>query len=110
MARPRRRHDRVAELPAATFGPAFAAFYRANNDAFPGEAGARNFAFAAPHDSSHLLAGADTFPARRSTFTAGMHRDEAVSGHVCRSFSVGIWAFRSKRRRAPPRARIALTA
>ena len=37
------------------------------------------------HDSSHLLAGYDTTPRGEllvSTFTAAMHRKEAMSGHV----------------------------
>jgi len=62
-----------------------AKFYRANKYAFPGEEEALNFAFAAPHDSSHLLAGYDTSPRGEvlaSIFTAAMHRSEAMSGHV----------------------------
>ena len=51
------RFHTLLDLPKETFGHAFAAFYRANKYAFPGEEEALNFAFAAPHDSSHLLAG-----------------------------------------------------
>jgi tellurite resistance protein len=57
-----KRFYALLELPEETFGHAFAAFYRANKYAFPGEAEALNIAFAAPHDSSHLLAGYDTSP------------------------------------------------
>jgi hypothetical protein len=80
-----KRFQALLELPEETFGHAFAAFYRANKYAFPGEAEALNIAFAAPHDSSHLLAGYDTSPRGEvlaSTFTAAMHRSEAMSGHV----------------------------
>ena len=79
------RFHTLLGLPKETFGHAFAAFYRANKYAFPGEAEALNIAFAAPHDSSHLLAGYDTSPRGEvlaSTFTAAMHRSEAMSGHV----------------------------
>jgi hypothetical protein len=79
------RFHTLLDLPKETFGHAFAAFYRANKYAFPGEEEALNFAFAAPQDSSHLLAGYDTSPRGEvlaSTFTAAMHRSEAMSGHV----------------------------
>jgi hypothetical protein len=79
------RFHALAELPEETFGHAFAAFYLRQKYAFPGEEQALNFKFAAPHDSSHLLAGYDTTPRGEllvSTFTAAMHRDEAMSGHV----------------------------
>lgn len=80
-----KRFHALLDLPKETFGHAFAAFYRANKYAFPGKEDALNFAFAAPHDSSHLLAGYDTSPRGEvlaSTFTAAMHRSEAMSGHV----------------------------
>ena len=80
-----KRFHALLDLSEETFGHAFAAFYRANKYAFPGEEEALNFAFAAPHDSSHLLAGYDTSPRGEvlaSTFTASMHRNEAMSGHV----------------------------
>jgi hypothetical protein len=79
------RFHALTALPADTFGHAFAEFYVANKYAFPGEATALNFAFATPHDSSHVLAGYDTSPRGEllvSTFTAAMHRREAMSGHV----------------------------
>jgi tellurite resistance protein len=79
------RFRALTSLPEETFGHAFAAFYLTNKYAFPGEEQALNFAFATSHDSSHLLAGYDTTPRGEllvSTFTAAMHRKEAMSGHV----------------------------
>ena len=79
------RFHALAELPDETFGHAFAVFYLSQKYAFPGEEQALNFRFAAPHDSSHILAGYDTTPRGEllvSTFTAAMHRKEAMSGHV----------------------------
>lgn len=79
------RFHALAELPADTFGHTFAHFYLDQRYAFPGEAQALNFAFATPHDSAHILAGYDTTPRGEllvSTFTAAMHRKEAMSGHV----------------------------
>ena len=79
------RFRALGDLPAATFGHAFASFYTANKYAFPGEPAALNFAFATPHDSSHVLAGYDTTPRGEllvSTFTAAMHRKRAMAGHV----------------------------
>lgn len=79
------RFHALSDLPADTFGHTFAAFYIANKYAFPGEPTALNFAFAAPHDSSHTLAGYDTTPRGEllvSTFTAAMHRKRAMAGHV----------------------------
>jgi hypothetical protein len=79
------RFRALAKLPEGTFGHAFATFYLSQKYAFPGEEAALNIKFAAPHDSSHLLAGYDTTPRGEllvSTFTAAMHRKEAMSGHV----------------------------
>jgi hypothetical protein len=79
------RFRALTELPQETFGHAFAVFYISQKYAFPGEEAALNIKFAAPHDSSHLLAGYDTTPRGEllvSTFTAAMHRKEAMSGHV----------------------------
>jgi hypothetical protein len=79
------RFQALADLPATSFGNVFAAFYSTNKYAFPGEPTALNFAFATAHDSSHVLAGYDTSPRGEllvSTFTAAMHRKEAMAGHV----------------------------
>src|SRR5262245_33350971 len=56
------RFRALADLPKGTFGHAFAVFYLSQKYAFPGEEAALNLKFAAPHDSSHLLAGYDTTP------------------------------------------------
>jgi len=90
------RFHALANLPANSLGNAFATFYKANKYAFPGEPTGLNFTFAAPHDSSHVLAGYDTSPRGEllvSTFTAAMHRKEAMAGHVLPvilSFHLGI--------------------
>ena len=90
------RFHALANLPANSFGNAFATFYKANKYAFPGEPTGLNFTFAAPHNSSHVLAGYDTSPRGEllvSTFTAAMHRKEAMAGHVLPvilSFHLGI--------------------
>jgi hypothetical protein len=79
------RFRALADLPGDTFGHAFAIFYISQKYAFPGEEQALNFTFATAHDSAHLLAGYDTTPRGEllvSTFTAAMHRKEAMSGHV----------------------------
>jgi hypothetical protein len=79
------RFHALERLPVDTFGRAFADFYRINGYAYPGEPDALNFAFAAPHDSVHVLAGYDTTPRGElltSTLTATMHRSHAMSGHV----------------------------
>ena len=79
------RFRALADLPADSFGHAFAVFYLSQKYAFPGEEAALNFNFAVPHDSSHLLAGYDTSTRGEllvSTFTAAMHGKEAMSGHV----------------------------
>jgi tellurite resistance protein len=79
------RFHALADLPATTFGHTFATFYKANKYAFPGEPTALNYAFAAPHDSLHTLAGYETTPRGEllvSTFTAAMHRKRAMAGHV----------------------------
>jgi hypothetical protein len=79
------RFRALVDLPEETFGHIFATFYLSQRYAFPGEEQALNFKFATPHDASHILAGYDTTPRGElltSTFTAAMHRNEAMSGHV----------------------------
>jgi hypothetical protein len=81
-------HARFASLagsPVGTFGRAFADFYALNGFAFPGVPEAPNQEFAVPHDSAHVLSGYDTSVQGEllvSTFTAGMHPDDAVTAHV----------------------------
>lgn len=79
------RFDALRNAPTGTFGRAFADFYLANGFAFPGVAAAPNQEFAVPHDSAHVLSGYDTSVQGEllvSTFTAGMHPDDAVTAHV----------------------------
>lgn len=79
------RHERLGALPAGTFGQAFHEFYKRNGFAFAGDPNSVNAAFATPHDSAHVLSGYDTSPQGEllvSTFTAGMHRFEPMSGHI----------------------------
>jgi hypothetical protein len=79
------RFRALLDLPPEAFGHVFTAFYRTNGYALPDEEEALNFDFATRHDSAHLLAGYDTSPRGEllvSTFTAAMHRKEAMSGHV----------------------------
>jgi hypothetical protein len=69
-----------------------------NKYAFPGDEQAFNFVFATSRDSSHLLAGYDTPPRGEflvSSFTAAMHRKDAMSGHVLPVIFSGASASRS---------------
>jgi hypothetical protein len=79
------RYRELAKLPVGTLGRTFVEFYRDNGFAFPGETAGLNERFASPHDSTHILSGYDTSPQGEllvSTFTAGMHRQEPMSGHI----------------------------
>jgi hypothetical protein len=79
------RYRALADLPAGTFGRTFADFYATYGFAFPGEPQGLNRDFATPHDSTHVLSGYDTSPQGEllvSTFTAGMHPHEPMSGHI----------------------------
>jgi hypothetical protein len=79
------RYAALGKHPGGTLGRTFFEFYRANGFAFPGEADGVNERFAAPHDSTHVLSGYDTSPQGEllvSTFTAGMHPREPMSGHI----------------------------
>jgi hypothetical protein len=90
------RYRALGALPEGTLGRTFFEFYRANGFAFAGEATGLNQRFASPHDSTHILSGYDTSPQGEllvSTFTAGMHPREPMSGHilpVILSWHVGI--------------------
>ena len=81
-------HARYATLPSyddGTFGKAFADFYEMNGFAFAGIAASANEAFTTPHDSAHVLSGYDTSLQGEllvSTFTAGMHPSEPITGHI----------------------------
>jgi hypothetical protein len=79
------RYRALADLPAGTHGRTFFDFYTTYGFAFPGEAAGLNAEFATPHDSTHVLSGYDTSPQGEllvSTFTAGMHPHEPMSGHI----------------------------
>lgn len=79
------RYDGPRALPAGTFGRAFWEHYTRNRYPFPGAPGALNASFATPHDSTHVLSGYSTsFQGELlvSTFTAAMHRTNAMSGHI----------------------------
>ena len=81
-------HERFDTLRASrpgTFGRAFADFYLVNAFAFPGVPEAPNQQFAVPHDAAHVLSGYDTSVQGEllvSTFTAGMHRVDALAAHI----------------------------
>ncbi len=79
------RYHALETLPSGTLGRTFFEFYRANGFAFPGEPQGVNERFASPHDTTHVLSGYDTSPQGEllvSTFTAGMHPHEPMSGHI----------------------------
>jgi hypothetical protein len=79
------RFQALADLPTGSFGRAFWDFYQSNGYAFPGNTQALNRDFAVPHDSTHVLAGYSADPRGElltSTFTAAMHDDHPVSGHI----------------------------
>lgn len=80
-----RRFAELATLPAGTFGRGFADFYRTNCFAYPDDERAPTIDFAVPHDSAHVLSGYSTTPQGEllvSTFTAGMHPEQPVAGHI----------------------------
>lgn len=79
------RYLALGELPAGTFGRAYFDHFREHGFGFPGEVGALTEAFAAPHDSIHVLSGYGTSTQSEmlvSAFTAGMHRVEALEAHI----------------------------
>lgn len=79
------RFDALHGAPVGSFGRAFADFYTANGFAFPGVPEAPNREFSVPHDSAHVISGYDTSVQGEllvSTFTAGMHPDDAVTAHL----------------------------
>lgn len=79
------RYAALGDLRDGTLGRAFFDFYRRHGFAFPGEPDGVNERFGTPHDSTHVLSGYDTTPGGEllvSTFTAGMHPREPMSGHI----------------------------
>jgi hypothetical protein len=80
-----RRYGALESLPQGTLGRLFWEHYRQHGYPFPGEKGALNAQFATPHDSTHILSGYSTSPQGEllvSTFTAAMHKKEAMAGHI----------------------------
>lgn len=79
------RYEALGTLPDGSFGKALWSFDKTNGYAFPGEPTALNAAFATPHDAAHVLSGYDTSLRGEilvSTFTAGMHPVNPMSGHI----------------------------
>ncbi|MGH9033777.1 MAG: hypothetical protein ACRDZV_16760, partial [Acidimicrobiia bacterium] len=79
------RYETLGKLRTGTLGHTFFDFYRQYGFPFPGKTDGVNQEFATPHDSTHVLSGYDTSPQGEllvSTFTAGMHPEEPMSGHI----------------------------
>lgn len=79
------RYEALGKLPQNTFGKALWDFDKANGYPFPGNPEALNASFGTPHDSTHVVAGYDTSARGEllvSTFTAGMHPINPMSGHI----------------------------
>ncbi|MCP9851184.1 ubiquinone biosynthesis protein COQ4 [Cyanobium sp. Morenito 9A2] len=79
------RYGALGTRPVGSFGRAFHDFYRANGYGFAGLEESPAESFTTPHDSAHILSGYDTSVQGEllvSTFTAGMHRSEALAGHI----------------------------
>ncbi|SEP36434.1 hypothetical protein SAMN02990966_05391 [Rhodospirillales bacterium URHD0017] len=79
------RYGALGKLPQNTFGKALWDFDKANGYPFPGDPEALNAEFGTPHDSTHVISGYDTSARGEllvSTFTAGMHPINPMSGHI----------------------------
>ena len=79
------RYEALGKLPQNTFGKALWDFDKLNGYPFPGDPQALNAAFGTPHDSTHVISGYDTSARGEllvSTFTAGMHPINPMSGHI----------------------------
>jgi hypothetical protein len=79
------RFRALEALPQNSFGRAWIEHFNRNGYPVPGEADALNAVFSVPHDSTHVISGYDTSPRGEiltSTFTAGMHPNHPISGHV----------------------------
>lgn len=79
------RYESLGKLPQSTFGKALWDFDKTNGYPFPGDPTALNAAFGTPHDSTHVISGYDTSARGEllvSTFTAGMHPINPMSGHI----------------------------
>jgi hypothetical protein len=79
------RYEALGKLPQNTFGKTLWDFDKLNGYPFPGDPQVLNAAFGTPHDSTHLISGYDTSARGEllvSTFTAGMHPINPMSGHM----------------------------
>lgn len=79
------RHEAMGKLPQNTFGKALWDFDKRNGYPFPGDPEALNASFGTPHGSTHVISGYDTSARGElmvSTFTAGMHPINPMSGHI----------------------------
>lgn len=79
------RYEALGKLPQNTFGKALWDFDKTNGYPFPGDPTALNAGFGTPHDSTHVISGYDTSARGEllvSTFTAGMHPINPMSGHI----------------------------
>jgi hypothetical protein len=79
------RYEALGKLPQNTFGKALWDFDKKNGYPFPGDPAALNAAFGTAHDSTHVISGYDTSARGEllvSTFTAGMHPINPMSGHI----------------------------
>jgi hypothetical protein len=79
------RYEALGKLPQNTFGKALWDFDKANGYPFPGDPQALNAGFGTPHDATHVISGYDTSARGEllvSTFTAGMHPINPMSGHI----------------------------
>ena len=79
------RYEALGRLPQTTFGKALWDFDKTNGYPFPGDPAALNAAFGTAHDSTHVISGYDTSARGEllvSTFTAGMHPINPMSGHI----------------------------
>ncbi|WP_428686237.1 hypothetical protein [Reyranella sp.] len=79
------RYEALGRLPQNSFGKALWDFDKTNFYPFPGDPAALNAAFGTAHDSTHVISGYDTSARGEllvSTFTAGMHPINPMSGHI----------------------------
>lgn len=79
------RYEALGSLPQNSFGKALWDFDKTNGYPFPGDPAALNAAFGTAHDSTHVISGYDTSARGEllvSTFTAGMHPINPMSGHI----------------------------
>jgi len=79
------RYEALGTLPPNTFGKALWDFDKQNGYPFPGDPQALNSQFGTPHDATHVISGYDTSARGEllvSTFTAGMHPINPMSGHI----------------------------